>query len=479
MNKELLEKARREWKEHATLIKTKRLEESKTETPNVPSELDDNSNDNNVANPLTISSATKHIEQNKDPGFEEEITKTIAVKNLPLDDNVEGKLRQIFHVPAGISTMRFYPKGDTRTALIQFNEFTGLSGQYISKYAKIGTNFIDIEPAKICIRQFEALKMKHSDEALKRKHEQLVSSKSSQTADVQVELQQLKAENAALRSQVARYEEILRNHGLLPLKPSHTQTQTQTQTQTTAKQLSEEEMSLVLISQRLQKEKKQASTDVPTLLCTICFLDCPMDQIYTLDSCSHKYCTSCLADWITSKVTEGEVNTIVCPDTHCHIEISYSEIHQIVNDKGILDKYEKFTLQKALERIPDMRWCPRPGCGNAMKGGADTLLMRCSNLNCKFCFCFNCKEQWHADATCAQYQAWKRDAGADGEKNVQAWMRQHTKQCPACKAHIEKNGGCNHMTCAKCKHEFCWICSAQYTSNHFNGYSGAACPQYS
>ena len=32
---------------------------------------------------------------------------------------------------------------------------------------------------------------------------------------------------------------------------------------------------------------------------------------------------------------------------------------------------------------------------------------------------------------------------------------------------IIKSGGCNHMTCAACKHEFCWLCNKKFTPNHF------------
>lgn len=44
----------------------------------------------------------------------------------------------------------------------------------------------------------------------------------------------------------------------------------------------------------------------------------------------------------------------------------------------------------------------------------------------------------------------------------------HTKDCPQCHSCIEKNGGCNHMQCLKCKHHFCWMCFGGYSYYIFN-----------
>lgn len=52
------------------------------------------------------------------------------------------------------------------------------------------------------------------------------------------------------------------------------------------------------------------------------------------------------------------------------------------------------------------------------------------------------------------------------------------QECTKCHQTIEKNGGCNHMTCRNeaCKYEFCWTCmgpwephgSSWYTCNRFD-----------
>ena len=45
----------------------------------------------------------------------------------------------------------------------------------------------------------------------------------------------------------------------------------------------------------------------------------------------------------------------------------------------------------------------------------------------------------------------------------------NTKQCPKCRLNIEKNQGCNHMTCRKqtggCGHDFCWLCLGPWSEH--------------
>jgi len=84
---------------------------------------------------------------------------------------------------------------------------------------------------------------------------------------------------------------------------------------------------------------------------------------------------------------------------------------------------------------------------------------------CQYTYCFHCRREWHADMTCDEYAAMRDD---QVEQRYQQWVQEHAKPCPNCHANIEKNGGCNHMTCTACRHQFCWLCMEPYVANHFN-----------
>lgn len=42
--------------------------------------------------------------------------------------------------------------------------------------------------------------------------------------------------------------------------------------------------------------------------------------------------------------------------------------------------------------------------------------------------------------------------------NEMNYLKLTVKKCPKCNVTIGKEGGCNHMICSICKHNFCWLC---------------------
>ena len=57
-------------------------------------------------------------------------------------------------------------------------------------------------------------------------------------------------------------------------------------------------------------------------------------------------------------------------------------------------------------------------------------------------------------------ELWLKECNQDSENAL--WLMENTKNCPKCKLAIQKNQGCNHMTCFQCKHQFCWLCKEDW-----------------
>jgi hypothetical protein len=78
-------------------------------------------------------------------------------------------------------------------------------------------------------------------------------------------------------------------------------------------------------------------------------------------------------------------------------------------------------------------------------------------------FCFACKTSAHRPASCSEADKWMVREKDEGENAK--WLLANTKPCPQCRKSIEKNQGCNHMTCRPevggCKFQFCWVRSSQ------------------
>lgn len=49
----------------------------------------------------------------------------------------------------------------------------------------------------------------------------------------------------------------------------------------------------------------------------------------------------------------------------------------------------------------------------------------------------------------------------EDKQNATQWVQHHTQPCPGCGSRIQKNGGCNHMSCAVCRRQFCWVSRKQ------------------
>lgn len=189
--------------------------------------------------------------------------------------------------------------------------------------------------------------------------------------------------------------------------------------------------------------------------CGICFENYGFDMVKSL-SCCHPFCLTCWKGYISSSINDGPGCLFLkCPMPKCGTAVGEGFITQFASDAEKL-KYELHMFRSYVEGKKLMKWCPFPDCGNVVEyvAGSESYDVTCS---CSHSFCWNCIQELHRPVDCQTVERWNLKNSNESENTT--WILAYTKNCPKCKRAIEKNQGCNHMTCGKpCGHEFCWLC---------------------
>ncbi|TDZ21650.1 E3 ubiquitin-protein ligase dbl4 [Colletotrichum orbiculare MAFF 240422] len=220
---------------------------------------------------------------------------------------------------------------------------------------------------------------------------------------------------------------------------------------------------------------------VPGFMCDICCEDEDGLQTFAL-KCGHRYCVDCYRHYLNQKIREeGEAARIQCPAEGCGRVIDSKSLDLLVTPQLAL-RYHELLNRTYVEDKDSLKWCPAPDCPNAVdcavkKKDLDKIVPTVA-CGCGHRFCFGCILNDHQPAPCELVKMWLKKCADDSE--TANWISANTKECPKCNSTIEKNGGCNHMTCRKCKHEFCWMCmglwsehgTSWYNCNRFEEKSG-------
>ena len=94
--------------------------------------------------------------------------------------------------------------------------------------------------------------------------------------------------------------------------------------------------------------------------CPICLTaDVPGREMLRLHKCQHAFCLGCLGDYAKVNIDTGRVEWLLCPDGQCQLALLPTEVKAIFHDRQLYEKYERLLLQKTLEKMLDIVWCPR------------------------------------------------------------------------------------------------------------------------
>ncbi|KAK8868845.1 hypothetical protein PGQ11_007423 [Apiospora arundinis] len=202
-----------------------------------------------------------------------------------------------------------------------------------------------------------------------------------------------------------------------------------------------------------------------------------------LPECEHDHdiCRECLATFISTQIQSrghGVVDNIICATPDCSHRYSHEEIRCLAAPE-VFATYDRYATINSVRDLPNFRGCLRDGCdgGGLYDGPAEVagetppeLLLPSKDPNnimcieCGYHMCFTCQTPWHKGLRCAEATA-QREHGDPHYGRTQDWLAQNTKPCPGagCGVQVAKGEGCFHMTCSRCRFEFCWECLADWS----------------
>ncbi|PWZ38594.1 putative E3 ubiquitin-protein ligase ARI7 [Zea mays] len=198
-------------------------------------------------------------------------------------------------------------------------------------------------------------------------------------------------------------------------------------------------------------------------VCGICFDAFPAGGTRSAGCAAHYYCDACWCGYVAAAVGDGaRCLALRCPDPSCAAAVVRELVDEVARDDDRA-RYARFWLRSYVEESGGrIRWCGGAGCTRSVEllGGCDAEAVASAVdvvCGCRHAFCWRCGEEAHRPVSCGTVRAWLAKNASDSE--TANWVVANTKRCPMCRRPIEKNHGCNHMTCgAPCHHQFCWLC---------------------
>ena len=209
-------------------------------------------------------------------------------------------------------------------------------------------------------------------------------------------------------------------------------------------------------------------------MCNILCEEFPFNEIRHF-GCGHTFHVDCMREYICEQINSKGPNSIstLCPYQGCEFILPQGLVEDICT-KEQKTLFDKFILDHFVANAPYIINCIGVNCNNHFSTD-DRLVTEDMKLPinnaicpCGMVTCMCCRKRAHEPLNCAMHGEWSRSIEKILDTLNASWKKNNSRPCPKCAVDIQKNQGCMHMTCSKCKHEYCWLCMGDWKSHGSN-----------
>lgn len=177
-------------------------------------------------------------------------------------------------------------------------------------------------------------------------------------------------------------------------------------------------------------------------------------------ACGHLQCIGCTSKLFRAALGDNSLLPLRC----CEIPIDMNIAAHL------LPREDANVILQRVEEIEAKNKMYCPSCSAFLNLDlVDSTFATDLLCGCGIALCIVCKTAAHPGLSCSENQF--GDSGLD-ESVLKLSRDKGWKQCPSCSSMIELRSGCNHMTCAYCRHEFCFNCLQQWNARNAQCSSG-------
>ena len=233
-----------------------------------------------------------------------------------------------------------------------------------------------------------------------------------------------------------------------------------------------------LYTYSMDGENKEGNEKCPT-----CFDGIEEGEKIIVLPCKHFSCKDCCYNNILQKIKTNieKIYCMTCSNKNNNIEkkswgfFTKDQCLKILKEKCIKENFEvlkqSYEIWEKRAKINSsngtIKACPYKlkidneilDCTGWLKKEAHNQYSKCNICGKEFCFkCLRNRDE-HAKMKCEEYL--KEMKKKDDEMFFKVYGENNIKKCPHCGLYTNRTEGCNHMTCANCKKEWCWLCNAK------------------